>query len=211
MWINRETLELFDAPAEGLEPVVETPCPLTERLEKAVPDGAALVAGVWQQTWRIEPLSVDEVAQVEEAERINAGRIVRQLMERNNAAYEAATKALTADYPQLEKDTWPTQNEQAAAWVADPVNASTPWIDRAAAERGIDREEYLRRTLVKAEQFKILSAFLTGRRQKYEDEIKQGGDPTLDFALTAEVQMALYQASQTIMATPTADMKAALA
>jgi hypothetical protein len=129
----------------------------------------------------------------------------------NNSAYEAATKALTADYPQLEKDTWPTQNEQAAAWVADPTNASTPWIDRAAAERGIAREEYLRRTLVKAEQFKILSAFLTGRRQRYEDQIKAGGDPVLDYALTEEVQMALYQASQTIMETAAADLQGALA
>lgn len=129
----------------------------------------------------------------------------------NNAAYEAATKALTADYPQLEKDTWPTQNEQAAAWVADPVSAATPWIDRAAAERGIDREEYLRRTLVKAEQFKILSAFLTGRRQRYEDQIKAGNDPVLDYALTNEVLLALQQVSETIMATPSADMQAALA
>lgn len=129
----------------------------------------------------------------------------------NNSAYENATKALTADYPQLEKDTWPTQNEQAAAWVADPGNAATPWIDRAAAERDIDREEYLRRTLVKAEQFKILSAFLTGRRQRYEDQIKTGNDPVLDYALTNEVLLALQQVSETIMATPSADMQAALA
>src|SRR5690606_3784735 len=71
----------------------------------------------------------------------------------NNSAYEAATKALTADYPQLEKDTWPTQDKESRAWVASPVDAVTPWVDRAANERGIDREEYLRRTLVKAEQF----------------------------------------------------------
>lgn len=129
----------------------------------------------------------------------------------SNAAYEAATNALTADYPQMEKDTWPTQNEQAAAWVADPMNAATPWIDRAAAERGIDREEYLRRTLVKAEQFKILSAFLTGRRQRYEDQIKAGNDPVLDYALTNDVLLALQQVSETIMATPSADMQAALA
>lgn len=129
----------------------------------------------------------------------------------NNAAYETATKALTADYPQMEKDTWPTQNEQTAAWVADPMNAATPWIDRAAAERGIDREEYLRRTLVKAEQFKILSAFLTGRRQRYEDQIKSGNDPVLDYALTNDVLLALQQVSETIMVTPSADMQAALA
>lgn len=129
----------------------------------------------------------------------------------NNSAYEAATKALIADYPQLEKETWPTQNEQASAWVADPDNAATPWIDRAAVERGIDREEYLRRTLVKAEQFKIISAFLTGRRQRYEDQIKAGNDPVLDYALTAEVQSALYQISQSVMSTAAADLQGALA
>lgn len=129
----------------------------------------------------------------------------------NSAAYEAATRELTADYPQLEKDTWPTQNEEATAWVADPASAATPWIDRAAAERGIDREEYLRRTLVKAEQFKILSAFLTGRRQRYEDQIKAGNDPVLNYDLTPEVQAALYQASQTIMTTAAVDLQGALA
>lgn len=153
-------------------------------------------------------------SQLKTAEQKSAEQAAATLKARitgNNTAYETATKALTADYPQLEKDTWPTQNEQAAAWVADPTNASTPWIDRAAAERGIAREEYLRRTLVKAEQFKILSAFLTGRRQRYEDQIKAGGDPVLDYALTEEVQMALYQASQTIMETAAADLQGALA
>jgi len=135
---------------------------------------------------------------------------LKQRLALNNAAYTDATDALTADYPQREKDTWPTQNEQAAAWVADPDNAATPWIDRAAAERGIGREEYLRRTLVKAEQFKILSAFLTGRRQRYEDQIKLGNNPVLDYVLTNEVMLALQQVSQTIMATPAADMQGAL-
>ena len=129
----------------------------------------------------------------------------------NNTAYTEATKALTADYPQLEKDTWPTQNEQAAAWVADPAGAATPWIDRAAAERGIEREEYIRRTLIKARQFKVMSAFLTGRRQRYEDQIKAGNDPVLDYALTPEVLAELQQITETIMSTPAADLKDALA
>lgn len=129
----------------------------------------------------------------------------------NNAAYEAATRALTADYPQLEKDTWPTQNDEASAWVTDPAGAATPWIDRAAAERGIDREEYIRRTLIKARQFKVMSAFLTGRRQKYEDQIKAGGDPVLDYALTPEVLAELQQITETIMTTPAASLQEALA
>ncbi|YCH23171.1 hypothetical protein M1D96_06605 [Pseudomonas sp. D1-3] len=128
----------------------------------------------------------------------------------NNMAYSTATLAMTADYPQLEKDTWPTQNEQAAAWVADPEGAVTPWIDMAARERGIDREEYLRRTLVKADQFKILSAFLTGRRQRYEDEIKAGGDPVLDYALTPAVLAQLQQVAIDGMSLPAAELRGVL-
>jgi hypothetical protein len=130
---------------------------------------------------------------------------------KNNTAYSAATMALTADYPQLEKDTWPTQNEEASAWVADPAGASTPWIDRAAAERGIEREEYIRRTLIKARQFKVISAFLTGRRQRYEDQIKAGNDPVLDYALTRELLAELQAITETIMSTPAAGLQEALA
>lgn len=130
---------------------------------------------------------------------------------KNNSAYEAATAALTADYPQLEKDTWPTQDRESRAWVADPENVVTPWIDRAAFERGIDREDYLRRTLAKAEQFKIMSSFLTGRRQKYEDAIKQGEEPVLDYALTPELMGELQAVAATIMTTPIEQLREVIA
>lgn len=139
------------------------------------------------------------------------GALITERAGANNAAYNAATMALTADYPQLEKDTWPTQNEEASAWAADPAAAATPWIDRAAAERGIEREEYIRRTLIKARQFKVMSAFLTGRRQRYEDQIKSGDDPTLDYVLTAELLAELQKIAETIMATPALDLQEALA
>ncbi len=71
MWINPETMEITDEPGDGLERVHETQCPLTGRLEKAVPSGAELVDGLWQQSWRLEPLTDDEIAQVVEAERVN--------------------------------------------------------------------------------------------------------------------------------------------
>lgn len=128
----------------------------------------------------------------------------------NNAAYEQATAALTADYPQLEKDTWPTQDAESRAWLNDPA-APTPWIDRAAAVRGIEREEYLRRTLLKARQFVIMSAWLTGRRQGYEDAIKAGGRPELDYQLPPEVWQELAALQQTVMGTPSDQLKEALA
>lgn len=164
----------------------------------AVPDGMAVRAG-----WLFDGAEFSEPAPPP----ADPGSLIQQ----NNEAYNRATAALTADYPQLEKDTWPTQNAEAEAWVADPVGALTPWIDRAAAERGLDREEYIRRTLIKARQFVIMSSFLTGRRQKYEDEIKAGGSPELDFTLTSAVLAELQQVAQTITITPAADMQEALA
>jgi hypothetical protein len=128
----------------------------------------------------------------------------------NNGAYETATIALTANYPQLEKDTWPTQDAESRAWLDDPLGAVTPWVDRAAAVRGIDRDEYLRRTLLKARQFVIMSAWLTGRRQGFEDAIRAGGNPELDYQLPPEVWQELAALQQTVMGTPTEQLKEAL-
>ncbi|WP_337056285.1 hypothetical protein [Pseudomonas sp. USHLN015] len=144
------------------------------------------------------PVVVDEVA------------VRAQWLSKNNLAYESATTALTANYPQLEKDTWPTQDEESKAWVADPEGAPTPWIDLAASERGLAREEYLRRTLVKSRQFKVLSAFLTGRRQRYEDQIKAGATPALDYELTLEVLLQLQQIATDGMSRPVAELRTVL-
>ena len=155
-----------------------------------VPVPPADARHVWDgQAWQESPVEVQ-----------------RARIQANNAAYSAATVAITADYPQLEKDTWPTQDQEAAAWLASP-DALTPWIDRAAVERGIDREEYLRRTIVKSRQFKALSSFLTGRRQKYEDQIKTGGDPALDYALTPELLAELQQIAVTGMTASTESLR----
>lgn len=89
----------------------------------------------------------------------------------NNDAYASATLAITDGYPDLEKDTWPTQDREIKAWQLNN-DASTPWIDTAAAIRGLDRLVYIQKTLTKIAQFEQASAFLTGLRQRYEDQIK---------------------------------------
>jgi len=90
---------------------------------------------------------------------------------RNNSAYESAIAALTSAYPASEIATWEIQRQEATAWAADD-QSPTPWIDAAAAVRGIDRVEYLTRTLAKATAFAQASAWLTGRRQALDDQIK---------------------------------------
>ncbi len=125
----------------------------------------------------------------------------------NNERYESATRAITADYPQLEKDTWPTQDKESKAWVADPDNALTPWIDRAALTRGIDRAEYLRRTLAKAQQFEMVSSYLTGTRQKYENQIKAGADPVLDYTIPGSLYAEMQAQALRIMTTNAAELQ----
>lgn len=132
---------------------------------------------------------------------------LKNALKANNDAYSSATRAITADYPQLEKDTWPTQDKESKGWVVDPDNAPTPWINRAADTRGIGREEYLRRTLAKAWQFEVISSYLTGTRQNYEDQIKAGGNPALDYAIPPSVYAELQAQSMQIMSTPTADLQ----
>lgn len=92
-------------------------------------------------------------------------------IEKNNAAYEAAIGAMTSDYPAAEITTWERQRAEAVAW-GDDSAAATPWIDIAASARGLDRGEYLARTLAKVTAFAGASAYLTGRRQGIDDQIR---------------------------------------
>lgn len=89
----------------------------------------------------------------------------------NNAQYDQSISALTLDYPAAEISTWERQRAEAVAWGADPA-AATPWIDIAASARGLDRDEYLSRTLAKVTAFAGASAYLTGRRQGIDDQIR---------------------------------------
>lgn len=168
-------------------------------------DGACVPEGHrwWAeyQAWLAAGNSPEPAPRPDEAEALKV-RLID-----NNSSYSAATSAITADYPQLEKDTWPTQDKESKAWVADPAGALTPWIDRAAATRGIARDEYLRRTLAKAWQFEVISAYLTGTRQKYEDQIKAGGAPALDYSIPPEIYAEMQAQSLQIMTTPAADLQ----
>lgn len=128
------------------------------------------------------------------------------LLKENNAAYNTATKSITGEYPDSEKDTWPSQKAESEAWVWD-ATAKTAWIDRASAVRGLEREDYLRRTLAKAYQFRELSAFLTGLRQSYEDAIKAGAVPVIDYTVPSSLYQELQQHSYSIMTAPYAELK----
>lgn len=109
-------------------------------------------------------------------------------MAANNSAYDAAIALMTSAYPAAEIATWERQRDEAVAWGADRT-APTPWIDIAATARGLDREDYLERTLAKVNAFAVASAFLTGRRQGIDDALRAATTPdelnavTIDYTL----------------------------
>jgi hypothetical protein len=94
---------------------------------------------------------------------------------RIDSAYEAAVKEMTNGYPGDEVGSWPQQEAEARAWSRD-TNASTPWIDAAAAGRGVDKAALIEKIITKATLFAPAHGQLTGRRQKLRDQIIALGD-----------------------------------
>lgn len=143
MWINPGTLETSEEPLDGYETVLPTQPPLTGRLEKAVSDGAELIDGMWQQTWRIEPLTDAEEAQVVEAERVNglpALLAPRQAFKAQRAEAVQNITVTTAAGNTFDGDEI-SQGRMARAILALPEGQTVPWvlhdntvIEAAAAE-----------------------------------------------------------------------------
>lgn len=88
-----------------------------------------------------------------------------------NAEYARRMGAIADDYPLHERESWPVQLQEARELQSDP-DAVTPWLDQCAAQRGMTREELAGRIAAKDLAYREVSGFLTGVRQKHEDEIK---------------------------------------
>lgn len=130
MWINPNTLEVSNEPADGYETILSTQCPLTERLEKAVPGAPELIDGMWCETWALEPLTDAEEAQVIEAERVNrlpALLAPRQAFKAQRAEAVQNITVTTAAGNTFDGDE-ESQTRMARAIVALPEGATVPWV-----------------------------------------------------------------------------------
>lgn len=103
-----------------------------------------------------------------------------KLLEINNG-YLAAIEALVGDTPEPERLTWPDQEREARAVLADP-NAATPVLSAIAEARGLTVLELAERVVVKADAYRLAAARLTGQRQAYEDRVNAA---TTEAELTA--------------------------
>lgn len=77
---------------------------------------------------------------------------------------------LTAGYPEPERLTWPAQQAEALALVANP-SAATPYLDGLAAARGISPEDMRARTVAAVQAFMAASQMLVGTRQALQDAV----------------------------------------
>ena len=68
-------------------------------------------------------------------------------------------------YPQFEKDTFATQENEANAYIKDK-EALTPFIDNLCLKRGIDKEIMVAKILANAEALKLATAPIIGQYQK---------------------------------------------
>ncbi len=91
------------------------------------------------------------------------------------AQYENRMHVIAADYPPSERESWPVQTSEARA-LLDNTAANTPWIDAAAAARGMTRVELATRIAAKDGAYRTISGALTGVRQAIEDQITAAGN-----------------------------------
>lgn len=89
---------------------------------------------------------------------------------RINIAYQTAVDTITAGYPVGEISSWFQQAAEATAWTANN-SAPTPWIDAAAAARGITKAVLITLIMGNASGFTPIHGALTGKRQGLRDAI----------------------------------------
>ena len=87
-----------------------------------------------------------------------------------NGACDSILNAATADYPASEIQTFSQQTAEAQAYVLDN-NAPVPLLRALAIARGVDLNELVGRVLAKHEALSVLSGFVIGQRQAFEDRL----------------------------------------
>lgn len=101
---------------------------------------------------------------------ITPAQMIAEAHDRINRSYEMAVNNITAGYPTTEIASWPKQESEARAYVADPQSV-TPWLVGAADARGISVSELATLVIGNADALAPLHGALTGKRQKLRDQI----------------------------------------
>lgn len=97
---------------------------------------------------------------------------------RISTAYGTEVGLHIAGYPADEVSSWPKQEREARAWLADNT-ALTPWIDGAAVARSLPKADLVALIIGNADALAPIHGALTGKRQLLRDQIDAlGASPT---------------------------------
>ena len=92
-----------------------------------------------------------------------------------NTAAESHISPITSAYSQAERDTWPIQEAEAAAWLANP-SAATPMLTALATQRNMAMADLVASVQVKAATFKALAGAVFGKRRALIDQVDAATD-----------------------------------
>lgn len=149
----------------------------------SVPEGLSCGDFVWYDPVDPpagHPLQIpQELAPVGGAQRwalsaLAPGPLVPWLRSQLALQYEQRMQVIASGYPPTERESWPVQTGEARALLSDAA-ASTPWIDAAAAARGLDRADLAARIVAKDNVYRSIHGAFTGVRQRIEDDITAAG------------------------------------
>lgn len=85
-------------------------------------------------------------------------------------AAAGAIAPITSVYSQAERDTWPIQEAEAAAWSTNSL-AATPLLSALAAQRGMAMADLVASVQTKATAFKALAGGTFGKRRALVDQV----------------------------------------
>jgi hypothetical protein len=131
------------------------------------------------ETWFMpdrSPIEINEIGVMPDPEWTNApapltvNELISNQLNAVNGACELAIAQISAGYPASEVLSWPKQETEARAWLANN-SAATPLIDALASTRGVPKTELVSRIIEKADLFAQVSGQLIGQRQAREDQL----------------------------------------
>lgn len=79
--------------------------------------------------------------------------------------FQAEARQIVAGYTQEEIETFPAQEQEAKAYVADNTSP-TPMIDAIISESGEDKDELVNRIITKSNAFKSVVGKALGKKRK---------------------------------------------
>jgi hypothetical protein len=138
---------------------------------KILPDGAiALTDEQWESRFQLKLVNGDLTFATLTPLSLSVEEMINNRLDNINYQCEQTISIISSSYPASEVLSWPKQENEARAWLADNA-ATTPLIDALSSARGVGKADLVGRIIEKANLFAQVSGQLIGQRQALEDQL----------------------------------------